>query len=135
MSRPLNEIVPDDLRRRQQARERFDQLGLPVAFHARHADDFAGAHVERHVIQAPRTIMAADGEIAHAQHDRAAASPAASRRGAALRVRPSAGRARRRVVSLVLTLSDDTPIAHDGHVIRDREHLRQLVRDDDDGLP
>ena len=126
--------VPDTCDAGTRPGERFDQLGLAVAFDAGDADDFAGAHVERHVVQAPRAIARRSTDRSRTLSTTAPGFAAGfSTRSSTSR--PTISRASSAaLVSLVLTLADDRAVAHHRHVIGDRQHLRQLVRDDDDRL-
>ena len=111
-------------RRVDQPGDRFDQLALAVAFDAGDADDLAGAHVERHVVD-DAARAGADGEIADAQRDRARLRRRLldPQQHVAPDHQPrQLGRAR----LPGLDAADDLAVAHDRHVIGDREHFASL---------
>ena len=83
-------------RDRPQPDQRLAQLGLPVALHARQAEDLARADLERHPVHPDPAGLVRDGQVLDVEHDRRRAwprpcSPAAARSG-----RPSSRRARPR---------------------------------------
>ena len=118
-----------------QARDRLRELALPVAGDARDRQDLARAQLERDVVQRALTAIAVALEPRDVQHRLAdLVSCELAPRGGDLasdhqggeRVRARLRRQHR---------PDRASAAQDGHPVRDRHHLVQLVRDEDDGAP
>ena len=134
MSWPSKLTSPETRRRFNQSGERFDQLGLAVAFDAGDADDLAGAHLEGNVVHASgairlsgtdrlRTVSFVSPGFAAGLSTRSSTSRPTIRRASSAAF-----------VSAGLQPADDAAVAHDRHLVGYREHLGQLVRDDDDRL-
>ena len=132
MSRPSTRIVAARAARRMPAM-RLDQLGLPVAVDAGDADDLARAHVAAR----GRARRRGRGRRARAgpatcEHrvlgrGRRRARPAAAPRG------PTISSARPCFVApLAVDRRDLLAAPQHGDAVGDRQHLVELVRDDDD---
>ena len=118
---------------RPQPEQRLAQLGLPVALHARQAEDLARADLERHPVHPDPAGLVRDRQVLDVEHhvaglgrvlaDRQLHVPADHHRG-----------------ELVLAggrrlLADDRAAAQHGDRVRDRLDFLELVRDEDDGRP
>ena len=113
------------------AEDRAGQLRASGADEACEPDDLAGPHLER------RLGDAAGGEVREPRA-RAARRPPAARFGgnAAVSGRPSiASTSEPRTPPPSAELHDDAPVAQDGDRVREREHLVEEVRDQQDRLP
>ena len=120
-------------RRVDQARDGLDELALPVAFDAGDADNLAGAHVERHAIQ-NRAGAGAYREIAHAERHVAGFRGRLFDTEQYFASHHQPGQLRRARL-LRLHAADDLTIPHHRHIVGNRQHFSQLVRDDDDRFP
>ena len=83
-------------RDRPEPEQRLAQLGLPVALHARQAEDLARADLERHLVHPDPAGLVRDRQVMDVEHDLAGLGRVLARPSAARSGRPSSRRARPR---------------------------------------
>ena len=115
------------------AGDRFQQFGLAIARHSGNADDFAGAQVERDIIDHGDATAIAHRQVFDRKLDLA-------RIGLAL-FDPQQHAASHHQLGQFLDRGfpgfarrHHLAAAHNGHLVGDRHDLAQLVGDEDDGL-
>ncbi len=111
----------------------LDQLALAVALHAREPEDLAGAHVEVAAGDDRHAAVVGDREVPHLQHRLAGLGGLLGH----LEDDLAADHQRREVAGrrgLGVRRPDHPPAAQDGDAVGDRQHLAQLVGDEDDRL-
>ena len=114
-----------------QPAERLDQFRLTIARDARHSDDLAGAHGDARTIDARAASRCRQRQIAHVEQrragrDRRARGPR-THRLARHRLRDRARRGFARAHA-----RDHAALAQHRDAVRDRHHLVDLVRDEQD---
>ena len=115
--------------------DRFDQLRLAVAFHARDAEHLAAVDREADVRHDRAPVRRGHPEVAHAQHRHVGDGRLARLRAGQLaadhhrRQLPGGDRGR------VVHARDRGTAPDDRDGVGDRQHLVELVRDEDDGQP
>ena len=112
--------------------DRVDQFGLAVAFDTGNPDDLTAMHGDAEVID-DRPVELGDHDVFDLHHDDIGDSRFAWLPASEARSRPSARRARERSTSAGFTVATVRPCADDGDVVGDRQHLVELVGDEDDG--
>ena len=115
---------------RAQARDRLDQLGLPIALHSGEAQHFTGAHVKRQRIHYLLAAIIVERQLLKRQHG------CAGVRGLLLDLEDHAAPdhhfCQTALAGLAWArLADDTPTAQHHNPVGERQHLAQLMGDED----